>query len=139
MLLLFLFLMIRRPPRSTRTDTLFPYTTLFRSLVQQLDRDEQRRPRTSARHELNREIDRDRSLARNLAVQEQRQEKRQFADGRQIAAVKATQHVKAVAPRFHPSPRAAGSAGADPQDRQPRIIAGQAVRKPQKPAQSSEA
>src|SRR3546814_2503610 len=27
-----LFLMIRRPPRSTRTDTLFPYTTLFRSL-----------------------------------------------------------------------------------------------------------
>src|SRR3546814_3046527 len=32
------FLMIRRPPRSTRTDTLFPYTTLFRSP----------RPRTSA-------------------------------------------------------------------------------------------
>src|SRR3546814_16151965 len=27
------FLMIRRPPRSTRTDTLFPYTTLFRSVV----------------------------------------------------------------------------------------------------------
>src|SRR3546814_10956352 len=26
------FCMIRRPPRSTRTDTLFPYTTLFRSL-----------------------------------------------------------------------------------------------------------
>src|SRR3546814_19418800 len=25
------FLMIRRPPKSTRTDTLFPYTTLFRS------------------------------------------------------------------------------------------------------------
>src|SRR3546814_18525220 len=30
---LFLFLMRRRPPRSTRTDTLFPYTTLFRSLT----------------------------------------------------------------------------------------------------------
>src|SRR3546814_15230352 len=28
----FFFLMIRRPPRSTHTDTLFPYTTLFRSL-----------------------------------------------------------------------------------------------------------
>src|SRR3546814_6109866 len=28
----FFFLMIPRPPRSTRTDTLFPYTTLFRSL-----------------------------------------------------------------------------------------------------------
>src|SRR3546814_10363868 len=30
-LFVFLFLMIRRPPRSTLTDTLFPYTTLFRS------------------------------------------------------------------------------------------------------------
>src|SRR3546814_11173378 len=29
--LFFFFLMRRRPPRSTRTDTLFPYTTLFRS------------------------------------------------------------------------------------------------------------
>src|SRR3546814_9930423 len=28
----FFFVMIRRPPRSTRTDTHFPYTTLFRSL-----------------------------------------------------------------------------------------------------------
>src|SRR3546814_11968929 len=33
-LLLFFFLMIRRPPRSTRTDTLFPYTTLFRSTAE---------------------------------------------------------------------------------------------------------
>src|SRR3546814_2960362 len=31
--------MIRRPPRSTRTDTLFPYTTLFRSLVSDTGRD----------------------------------------------------------------------------------------------------
>src|SRR3546814_7151465 len=30
-IVIFFFLMIRRPPRSTRTDTLFPYTTLFRS------------------------------------------------------------------------------------------------------------
>src|SRR3546814_17584864 len=30
-MMLIFFLMIRRPPRSTRTDTLFPYTTLFRS------------------------------------------------------------------------------------------------------------
>src|SRR3546814_3876130 len=29
--------MIRRPPRSTRTDTLFPYTTLFRSLPTSVD------------------------------------------------------------------------------------------------------
>src|SRR3546814_2308940 len=33
---LFFFLMLRRPPRSTRTDTLFPDTTLFRSGVLEL-------------------------------------------------------------------------------------------------------
>src|SRR3546814_10574518 len=32
--------MIRRPPRSTRTDTLFPYTTLFRSLLHPLARNQ---------------------------------------------------------------------------------------------------
>src|SRR3546814_20452072 len=31
------FLMILRPPRSTRTDTLFPYTTLFRSVAHGVD------------------------------------------------------------------------------------------------------
>src|SRR3546814_3807099 len=36
--MLFFFLMIRRPPRSTRTDTLFPYTTLFRSGVASMTR-----------------------------------------------------------------------------------------------------
>src|SRR3546814_8599117 len=38
--------MIRRPPRSTRTDTLFPYTTLFRSLFRpraDAERDQDRR------------------------------------------------------------------------------------------------
>src|SRR3546814_1002972 len=34
----FFFLMIRLPPRSTRTDTLFPYTTLFRSRRRALER-----------------------------------------------------------------------------------------------------
>src|SRR3546814_10912451 len=33
----FFFLMLRRPPRSTLTDTLFPYTTLFRSPSQSTD------------------------------------------------------------------------------------------------------
>src|SRR3546814_18944617 len=33
--------MIRRPPRSTRTDTLFPYTTLFRSVSQNVQTDGQ--------------------------------------------------------------------------------------------------
>src|SRR3546814_14455531 len=35
--LLFFFLMIRRPPRSTRTDTLFPYTTRFRSVARLIE------------------------------------------------------------------------------------------------------
>src|SRR3546814_5273288 len=34
---MFFFLMIRRPPRSTRNDTLFPYTTLFRSRSSAVD------------------------------------------------------------------------------------------------------
>src|SRR3546814_5940203 len=38
-MILFLFLMAWRPPRSTRTDTLFPYTTLFRSVLAE-DEDE---------------------------------------------------------------------------------------------------
>src|SRR3546814_1925790 len=52
----FFFLMIRRPPRSTRTDTLFPYTTLFRSVVHEARGDqrathhlEDREPRMLAR------------------------------------------------------------------------------------------
>src|SRR3546814_922454 len=36
--------MTRRPPRSTRTDTLFPYTTLFRSATQDAERLRLRRP-----------------------------------------------------------------------------------------------
>src|SRR3546814_11432602 len=39
------FLMIRRPPRSTRTNTLFPYTTLFRSPVNTLFDQSQNRSR----------------------------------------------------------------------------------------------
>src|SRR3546814_6746829 len=47
--------MRRRPPRSTRTDTLFPYTTLFRS---DLDLDET----------LHRKADRDRVEARGITI-----------------------------------------------------------------------
>src|SRR3546814_16645898 len=45
-LFIIFFLMIRRPPRSTRTDTLFPYTTLFRSSVAPAEH----RPRFGAQH-----------------------------------------------------------------------------------------
>src|SRR3546814_5256384 len=51
---LFFFLMIRRPPRSTRTDTLFPYTTLFRSSLRSAlvcQGSDPRRSRQTASHE----------------------------------------------------------------------------------------
>src|SRR3546814_18566423 len=48
--IVFFFLMTRRPPRSTRTDTLFPYTTLFRSgrPLRAAERARRRRPRAGA-------------------------------------------------------------------------------------------
>src|SRR3546814_11829023 len=76
MLLVYLvfFLMIRRPPRSTRTDTLFPYTTLFRSR-RGAGRHPRRRdqPRAGARGRrwrgaINREPDRPVRAARFLPV-----------------------------------------------------------------------
>src|SRR3546814_16517777 len=68
--------MIRRPPRSTRTDTLFPYTTLFRSIGQRiverdigLDTDDReipgRRPVTIGQR-----------LGRDIAVRPREQEQR---------------------------------------------------------------
>src|SRR3546814_9112617 len=44
--------MIRRPPRSTRTDTLFPYTTLFRSLHHRERRRRRRCQQTTTTHHL---------------------------------------------------------------------------------------
>src|SRR3546814_5846458 len=66
--ILFFFLMIRRPPRSTRTDTLFPYTTLFRSLAQPDDADVSARLRHAARQALH-AMDEEQTLrARNVAI-----------------------------------------------------------------------
>src|SRR3546814_5644835 len=57
--------MIRRPPRSTRTDTLFPYTTLFRSLPQRRLAILQRAQRRAAndRNVVTREVVRRQQLA----------------------------------------------------------------------------
>src|SRR3546814_7941865 len=44
--------MIRRPPRSTRTDTLFPHTTLFRSRAGQVDRGDTAAGRAGRRRRL---------------------------------------------------------------------------------------
>src|SRR3546814_19359799 len=49
--------MIRRPPRSTRTDTLFPYTTLFRSAT------ERRGPIIVVRHIIDVDAEGDRRVA----------------------------------------------------------------------------
>src|SRR3546814_18688331 len=50
-LIFFVFLMTRRPPRSTRTDTLFPYPTLFRApAAATAARDSARRRRRAARY-----------------------------------------------------------------------------------------
>src|SRR3546814_12765355 len=62
-LLIVFFLMIRRPPRSTRTDTLFPYTTLFRSA------DDRRRLQFAARDPYCRFVDQaDRRFAAHAGV-----------------------------------------------------------------------
>src|SRR3546814_3400747 len=57
--------MIRRPPGSTRTDTLFPYTTLFRSVEAHLLTDEEQQGRLPQRQEG--------GLLQLLVVVEQRQ------------------------------------------------------------------
>src|SRR3546814_14117278 len=71
--------MIRRPPRSTRTDTLFPYTTLFRSLDGRLrllaDREAQagddvdREPRDRDRGDVGRAPDLDLAVLDDLAAE----------------------------------------------------------------------
>src|SRR3546814_14492887 len=75
------FLMIRRPPRSTRTDTLFPYTTLFRSRPRAPPRDDPGEPRReyvrdrhrgAARRGLCRRLGRDRFRARAWRREAQR-------------------------------------------------------------------
>src|SRR3546814_13831071 len=47
--------MIRRPPHSTRTDTLFPYTTLFRSIHRHPMAEPERDSRASIEHEMRRQ------------------------------------------------------------------------------------
>src|SRR3546814_5667764 len=78
--------MIRRPPRSTRTDTLFPYTTLFRSVEHRLDRGE-RFPGHGGR---------DRPLAANIVGAG-----REGADTFGAAEFDAGEQLRAVAPGCH--------------------------------------
>src|SRR3546814_12280387 len=67
------FFMIRRPPRSTRTDTLFPYTTLFRSALRELAGEEGQQ---QDRHDTQRR----RAADRARAARERREEQRRGDD-----------------------------------------------------------
>src|SRR3546814_6860107 len=60
------FLMIRRPPRSTRTDTLFPYTTLFRPDIRP---HRTRGPALACRHDQKRRAWRSQNRAAHTSVQ----------------------------------------------------------------------
>src|SRR3546814_13164644 len=73
-LLFIFFLMIRRPPRSTRTDTLFPYTTLFRSDHD----DEQRALGEILLHRRNRPFDERGAIIERLRDNTLRQSTRRF-------------------------------------------------------------
>src|SRR3546814_19431043 len=62
--------MIRRPPSSPRTDTLFPYTTLFRSRRARGERETEprQRDRTDRRDAVDRERDMDGPIVATLAI-----------------------------------------------------------------------
>src|SRR3546814_14644332 len=86
----FFFLMIRRPPRSTRTDTLFPYTTLFRShLHRSANMVGGRRRSSGARAD------------RHQAPRHTRQFHRAFADGRERPARARPSLLRRHSPRRH--------------------------------------
>src|SRR3546814_5748306 len=57
--------MIRRPPRSTRTDTLFPYTTLFRSHLIIENFNKRGRGRKPARERIEAMLERDYAMVKN--------------------------------------------------------------------------
>src|SRR3546814_11729810 len=71
--------MIRRPPRSTRTDTLFPYTTLFRSLYLLETLNEKLRPKLLAELKPGTRI-----VSHAFTMGEWRPERQQEVDGRLI-------------------------------------------------------
>src|SRR3546814_1406561 len=82
--------MIRRPPRSTRTDTLFPYTTLFRSARAAARRGSRPRPGAPAPAEGNGQAERRDREARQEALQ--RAVPRQGAGSRRGGAARSEEH-----------------------------------------------
>src|SRR3546814_19719191 len=95
--------MIRRPPRSTRTDTLFPYTTLFQSILHRAGRAGQREDIGPARNDgTGARLDR-RGADRPIAEPAE-----QLAEARNILAVEAAQRLGR-----HVAAGEAGAAGGD--------------------------
>src|SRR3546814_1433285 len=70
--MLYVFLsMLRRPPRSTRTDTLFPYTTLFRSLLTDVSRERAEAGKAGIAKQLGRLVEKEKidAQARDAALE----------------------------------------------------------------------
>src|SRR3546814_2015623 len=98
MLCLIFFLMIPRPPRSTRTDTLFPYTTLFRSPAERVVRPVVELPHRARRPRFLRALEAEPALATAGAISEVR------ADDRTTLA----RHRRVLPPRQQGQPRLGG-------------------------------
>src|SRR3546814_10583273 len=109
--------MIRRPPRSTRTDTLFPYTTLFRSVQTRGDRHQFGRRRrieigsAEARGALERTV-----LVEDDALVDQCRPRQEVSEVLRMAAIFGEVHHGSNLTR----PDAAGNAGAGAPRRQRR-------------------
>src|SRR3546814_13901294 len=68
----FFLLMIRRPPRSTRTDTLFPYTTLFRSPAAEAEEGEEEARRGKGDRQTEHDLDETTETAGRFAERERK-------------------------------------------------------------------
>src|SRR3546814_3158461 len=82
--------MIRRPPRSTRTDTLFPYTTLFRSRRHR--RKKRPRPRRKTKRSLPRRLLRKNRLPKKRRLIPNKHEYAGGSEGRSYAAPRSEEH-----------------------------------------------
>src|SRR3546814_13056128 len=106
--------MIRRPPRSTRTDTLFPYTTLFRSLDRWRDFIAEASRRFGVPE------------AWIRAVMQAESGGRTMLDGRPITSRAGAMGPMQVMPGTYEDMRRAHGLGAEPPDPRDTILAGQA-------------
>src|SRR3546814_20737296 len=91
--------MILRPPRSTRTDTLFPYTTLFRSDVVALDHSHRQRHQAMRAAVVHRD-----DLAVRFAIENDLFAAYRARDGRAAELVVERRHIPVVPDEHHTCP-----------------------------------